>query len=681
MKARLIPTRFGRQKGWGQATAALLLVLTAARCGRKDDRTGATAAAVNTPNSGESADVAVRDHRPAAGGRAPVLWLGMDGLDWEILDRLAADGTMPNWKRLASEGATARLTSFVPIISPILWTTAATGVAPDVHRVLDFQETDPKTGAKVPISGLSRAVPAVWNLASQAGRRVGVVGWWATHPAEEVNGFFVSDHTSPILFDRLPLAGAAYPASLESGIAQVQAREGRVSDADLARFVDIPAAQIATARVGSGGLENPIVALSRILSATRVSHRIARDLYDRDRPDLLALYLEGTDEVGHVFAASTPPKLACASDADIARYGNVVARYYGDVDRLLGQWMRRASEDGATLIVHSDHGFKWGADRPCGLASGNWSTAAFWHRLDGVLAVWGARAQPGPRGQASLFDVAPTVLSLLDLPADRRMTGRAARFAFRELMSPASADLFRGVEVRRVAAAPMTPGEANEYAKKLLALGYLTGGETRPLAPTGGDRPGMTEGAWNNLGLYLRDTASKPGESRAAFEKALALRPDYYAPMYNLAVLARGEGRTKAAEDWLFQALAAIGDAPEKAVLGWSHEYQHAGKAAAARSLLERAAAKYPKSEEIARDLALLLARSRDCREAQTVLGRFDPGSIDPRTYNTLALVETCLENRPAVVRLLTRSLEMKPDQPEVARSLSLARGEKPPSP
>ncbi len=93
---------------------------------------------------------------------------------------------MPNWKRLTAEGYSASLTSFMPVLSPIVWTTVATGVGPDVHRVLDFQEVDAKTGQKVPISGDSRAVPAVWNVASAAGLKVGVVGWWATHPAEEV---------------------------------------------------------------------------------------------------------------------------------------------------------------------------------------------------------------------------------------------------------------------------------------------------------------------------------------------------------------------------------------------------------------------------------------------------------------------------------------------------------------
>ena len=55
----------------------------------------------------------------------------------------------------------------------------------------------------------------------------------------------------------------------------------------------------------------------------------------------------------------------------------------------------------------------------------------------------------------------------------------------------------------------MSAAEASEYAKKLLALGYLSASEASPLAAPGGDRPGMTECAWNNLGLYFRDSLKK----------------------------------------------------------------------------------------------------------------------------------------------------------------------------
>ncbi|MGE5278993.1 MAG: alkaline phosphatase family protein [Acidobacteriota bacterium] len=657
---------------------ALLVVSSflAASCGRRETA-GPSAQTVERPAPPvESADVSSRARRPE-GARAPVIWIGLDGLDWELLDRLSAEGKVPNWKRLASEGYTANLRSDFPLLSPILWTTAATGVEPDVHRVLDFQEVDPKTGRKVPISGFSRAVPAVWNVASAAGRKVGVVGWWATHPAEEVDGFFVSDRASPILFDGLPLSGAAFPASLEAGVGQVVRRDGRIAPEDLLPYLDVPESEITQALSSGAGMENRIVALARILAATRVTQRIARDLYDRELPDLAAVYFEGTDEVGHVFAPYTPPRPDCpsVSDADFARYRRAVETYYGAVDRILGQWMRRAEEDRATLIVSSDHGFRWGTDRPCGLASGNWSTAAFWHRPDGVFAAWGRGVRrSAERGRASLPDLAPTVLALEGLPADRRMPGSAIAPAFAALATPARTDELSRVPVRRVATAALSAEQSSEYAKKLLALGYLSPGETRPLSASPGDRPGMTEGAWNNLGMYYRETKKDLAAARSAFEESLRLRPDYYSPMFNLAVLFREKGETRAAEEWLFRSLAALESDPSAAIAGWARDYQREGKPAAASSLLERAAKTYPDNEIVARERARSLYRGKDCRGAVEALSRFEATTTDPRTLNDLALFETCLADREAVIRLLEKSLALKPDQPEIARSLEVVR-------
>lgn len=659
-----------------------VLVLAAgsafAGCRRAGESPAARVEAAAATTAVETQDVATRARRPPE-KRRPVLWIGLDGLDLELVARLAAACRMPHWKRLSEEGYVGKLESELPLLSPILWTTQATGLPPELHRVLDFQEVDPASGRKVPISGRSRAVPAVWNIASAAGRRVGVVGWWASHPAEKVDGFFVSDHASPILFDRLGLDGAAYPAALSPGVAQVAARDGRVGAEDLAPFLAMPASEIRAALEKGGGMESPVVALSRILGATRVTQRIARDLYDRNLPDLTAVYFEGTDEAGHLFAPYTPPRLACASlrEEDVARYGRVVEEYYAVVDRILGQWMRRAEEDRAVLLVTSDHGFKWGDDRPCGFAAGNWSTAAFWHRREGVFAAWGSGVAPAlvaATAPASLMDVAPTILALLDLPADPRMPGAPIRAAFRDLKVPARAGKPYAIAVERVAAAPPSAEESSEYAKKLLALGYLTPGETESLVPAGGDRPGMTEGAWNNLGVHLRETKRDLPAARAAFEKSLALRPDYYSPMFNLAVLFRMQNDTRRAEDWFFRSLAAARGEPASAVAGWAREYERDGKAAAARSLLERAAREYPNDEGVARERALLLHRAKDCRGALSALGRFEAATTDPQTLNDLALFQTCLEDRDAVERLLKRSLALKPDQPQVARLLEVVR-------
>ena len=662
---------------------ALSLVLAAPACRRGEDAAPGSAAkppaatsagAPSTPLEDADADVLDRVRRTTGG--TPVIWLGLDGLDWELLDRLSQAGQMPNWARLASEGFRADLRSFYPVLSPILWTTAATGVGPDVHRILDFQETDPKSGTKLPISGLSRAVPAVWNIASAAGKKVGVVGWWATHPAEEVDGFFVSDRASPLLFGDLPRAGVAFPASLAPGVEQIVTRDGEVSDSEIARFIDLPPADIAAARASGAGMENAVVALSKILAATRVNHHIARELYDRNHPDLMALYLEGTDEIGHVFAPYSPPKLDCVSEADFVRYHRAVEVYYGVIDRVLGQWMRRAKEDGATILVHSDHGFKWGADRTCTRSSTNWSTAAYWHRMNGVFAAWGARVHPSKgRAKVSIFDVAPTVLALVGLPADRRMTGRPVSAAFEGIASLPRKDLFGTVVVRRVVAEALSTAQASEYAKKLRALGYLTGGESQPVAPAGGDRPGMTEGGWNNLGVYLREEVHDLAAAESALQKSLELRPDYASPIFNLAILYRMKSDDPRAQEWLFRSLDAGHAEPERTIADWVGVYEDKQKLPAARALLERAVQRFPDNEPFARELALLkFKRWRDCPGALDALSRFESKTSETDTLNALALFQTCLGRRQQAVTLFERSLALKADQPAVVQSLNMVR-------
>ena len=619
----------------------------------------------------ETTDAATRTRRPT-GGRPSVIWLGLDGLDWELLDRLVADGRMPNWKRLTAQGYSARLKSLMPILSPIVWTTVATGLTPDVHRVLDFQEVDPASGQKLPISGLSRVGPAIWNAASEAGVTVGVVGWWATHPAEEVSGFFVSDRAYPIMFEGMPRTGVGFPSSLAAGVEQVVSRDGPVSDQEITRFINAPEAEVHGVRAGETRLDNPFIALTRILGSTRVHQRIARDLYDKNLPDLMMVYLEGTDAVGHVFAPYVPPRMSCVSEEDFRRYNKVVDEYYAMMDRVLGQWMRRADEDGATLIVNSDHGFKWGEERPCERSSLNPSTAAFWHRLDGVFVAYGARVKASPeRGAASVLDLAPTVAALAGIPIDRRATGGLLRAAFPGVAAPVRKDL-SSVAVRRVAAEAPSEKEASEYAKGLRALGYLSGGEPERLTATGGDRPGVTEGGFNNLGVYLRENTKDDRAAEEAFEKALALRPSYASPQFNLAVLYRGRGEDRKAIDWLFRSLQAGHADPEGTLLRWAGDYRHRGKVASAKEVLERGSQAYPQSEAVAREGSLLRFQAKDCDGAWEMVAKFETETRSAETLNALGLFQTCLGHREQALQLFRKSLTIQPNQPAVVQSIQL---------
>ena len=119
-----------------------------------------------------------------------------------------------------------------------------------------------------------------------------------------------------------------------------------------------------------------------------------------------------------------------------------------------------------------------------------------------------------------------------------------------------------------------------------------------------------------------------------------------------------------------------LGGDPAPAVVGWARDYEKAGNEAAGRALLSKGLHAYPQNEEIARALAVALFRARECRSGIDALSHFEASSTNPGTFNVLALLQTCLENRAEVVRLLRRSLELDPNQPEVAQSLRRAEGQ-----
>jgi predicted AlkP superfamily phosphohydrolase/phosphomutase len=122
-----------------------------------------------------------------------VLLVGVDGADPDILGRLIGEGRLPSFTRLKTTGASGRLRSREPLLSPILWTTIATGRKAQDHGILDFVEVS-SDGKLIPITSTRRRVPALWNILDHAGKSTGVVGWYATYPAEHVRGFLVSDH-------------------------------------------------------------------------------------------------------------------------------------------------------------------------------------------------------------------------------------------------------------------------------------------------------------------------------------------------------------------------------------------------------------------------------------------------------------------------------------------------------
>jgi len=163
------------------------------------------------------------------GGR--IVFLALDGADWDVIDPLLEEGLLPNFQSMIERGTRADLYSlgdewvFLPEegkwgTSPAIWTSIATGVLPEEHGIVDFIVRD--DGVTFPITSNYLAAVPVWDIMGEKGMVVAVAGWWATWPARPVNGFMVSDHVGISRWDLstnyrkagFTLHGDTYPASL-----------------------------------------------------------------------------------------------------------------------------------------------------------------------------------------------------------------------------------------------------------------------------------------------------------------------------------------------------------------------------------------------------------------------------------------------------------------------------------
>ena len=125
-----------------------------------------------------------------------VLLVGVDGATPRLVEAWTEEGWLPHLAALAREGASGPLRSHYPLLSPRIWNSIATGKGPEKHGIDRWVYEDDEGQLHLYRSG-DRKAHALWNIASDRGRTVGVVNWLTTHPPEEIEGVMVSDFAIP----------------------------------------------------------------------------------------------------------------------------------------------------------------------------------------------------------------------------------------------------------------------------------------------------------------------------------------------------------------------------------------------------------------------------------------------------------------------------------------------------
>ncbi len=90
--------------------------------------------------------------------------VGLDGFDPGLAKRYSEEGLMPNFKALEEEGCFSTLATAYPSISPVAWSSYATGVDASRHNIYDFLTRDPCSYFPVLSSTEIKTVARTLNL-------------------------------------------------------------------------------------------------------------------------------------------------------------------------------------------------------------------------------------------------------------------------------------------------------------------------------------------------------------------------------------------------------------------------------------------------------------------------------------------------------------------------------------
>ena len=237
------------------------------------------------------------------GNSKKVMLIGWDAADWKVIHKLMDEGKMPTVAKMVENGVMGNMRTLSPVLSPMLWTSIATGKRPYKHGIYGFSEPTPDGKTVQPMTNVSRKCKAIWNILNQNDMESVVVGWWPSHPAEPINGAMVSDyyHKAPRKpGDEKPLLKKCiHPERLFDAM-----NEMRVHPMEMSGDVILPF--IPHGGVIDQEVDSRISLVMRMLAECTTVHAAATHLLETEDWDFAAIYQDAIDHFSHSFMKFHP---------------------------------------------------------------------------------------------------------------------------------------------------------------------------------------------------------------------------------------------------------------------------------------------------------------------------------------------------------------------------------------
>jgi len=261
-----------------------------------------------------------------------VIVMGLDGATFRLLDPLMAAGRLPTFASLIERGARGVLRSTLPPNSAAGWSAFMTGKNPGKTDVFGFFALVPG-GYQVTLNnGGSVRARTLWEMVSEAGKRVAVINMPYTYPPRPVNGVLVSGMDAPGLHN------GTSPPEFADELLQV-----------------CPGYQI----------EMPPVRRHREVKkqwfAEHLTHYVEarwaamRYVQQKVSPELLVSVFTAPDRVHHWVMDDVDSAHPLHDSRSAKRYGHLLGDLYAQLDRMI-KTLLETMNDQTTLFIVSDHG-------------------------------------------------------------------------------------------------------------------------------------------------------------------------------------------------------------------------------------------------------------------------------------------------------------------------------------
>jgi len=422
--------------------------------------------------------------------KSKIIFLGIDGLGWNMIDRFMKDGQMPAFQNLMEKGCYGYLKTYKPTSSPLIWNTMATGLSPEQHGIVGYIEFifpgmgrsvflplargfnryfdafSQYTGiiASMPVRSSARKAKALWEIIDEYNGSTATFNWWPSYPTDEISGIMVSDSAARKLRDPSVDLNSLKKLDIDN-IRPVEFAHEIFNNNVLA---DIPIKIVSPEERVTKRPVDISTSLKYLSTDGRVAMGLGLYTVKQKQNDFTAVYIHDADN--HIHWEYMEPQYYSNVDMSDPR-AKIIPSKYMSFDRIVEEYLQ-AMDDSTILVIASDHSIR------AVLKEGDkLKTGSHINMPPGVVIFFGKGIKKGFNlTGANVYDIAPTILACMGLPVSKEMPGRVMEEMFTNEFkdqNPITMVDSYGLRNKKKQKSTAKPVIDEKFKNRLRTLGYI----------------------------------------------------------------------------------------------------------------------------------------------------------------------------------------------------------------